>query len=237
MAINIANYKKDKIIKEEAKFNPLNMKKEALAVLFTQHCKHGHLYAEHPSCYLDEYKNEIKTGFIDIESSNLKSDFGIILSYCIKEQNTSKIWGRTITKEELTDGTLDKNLVRECIEDMSKFNLIVTYYGTKFDLPFIRSRALYWGLNFPIYGSHNHRDLYYVVKSKLCISRNRLETACRLCHIEGKTHLDGNHWIMALTGNKKSLDYIFEHNRQDVIILQKLYDKLIMFVRDISKSI
>jgi len=222
---------------ETDKFNPMNMKKEDLAILFTRRCKHGHLYAEHPGCYISEYESNLKIGYLDIESSNLKADFGIMLSYCIKEANKKEILGRSINKDELNNGTLDKNLVRECISNIGKFNLIITYYGTKFDLPFIRSRALYWGIEFPKFGSHNHKDCYYMIKNRLCIHRNRMEDAARLLGIEGKTHIDGYYWITALTGNSKALGYILDHNKADVEVLEKVYNKVKDFSKNVSKSI
>lgn len=223
--------------KQVEKFNPLNLKKEDLAVLFTQRCKHHHLYAEHPQCYIDECKNNLRIGFLDIESSNLKADFGIMLSYCIKEAGTKTIYGRAINKNELDKGILDKDIVRECIKDIGKFNLIVTYYGTKFDLPFIRSRAMYWNMDFPVYGSHNHKDVYYMVKSRLCIHRNRLEDAARLLGITGKNHIDGYYWITALTGNAKALGYILDHNKRDVLVLESVYNKMKAYAKNTSKSI
>lgn len=222
---------------KETKFNPMSMKKEDLAVLFTQYCKHGHLYAEHPACYLAEYESKLKIGFLDIETSNLKADFGIMLSYCIKEAENKKILGRSIDKKELDNGTLDKDLVKECIDDIGKFNLIITYYGTRFDIPFIRSRALYWDTYFPKFGSHNHKDVYYMVRNKLCIHRNRMEDAARLLGIEGKNHIDGYYWITALTGNPKALNYILDHNKRDVEVLEKVYYKMKDFQKDVSKSI
>jgi len=222
---------------KESKFNPMSMKKADLAVLFTGHCKHGHLYAEHPACYLAEYEPNLKVGFLDIETSNLKADFGIMLSYCIKEAGNKTILGRSITETELRKKVLDKSLVKECIDDIGKFNLIVTYYGTKFDIPFIRSRALYWKLDFPKFGSHNHKDVYYMVRNRLCIHRNRMEDAARLIDIKGKTHIDGYYWITALTGDKEALKYILDHNKADVEVLEEVYYKMKDFQRDISKSI
>jgi len=110
-------------------------------------------------------------------------------------------------------------------------------HNTGFDLPFIRSRCLYHGIDFPMFGDIKHLDVYYMVKSKLCISRKSLENACRLIGVKGKTHLDGKYWIKALTGDKKALGYILNHNEKDVEILEKLYNRLIDYVKGTKKSI
>jgi hypothetical protein len=43
-------------------------------------CHHGHTFLAHPGCIQEK---ELLIGFLDIETSNLDADFGIILSYCI----------------------------------------------------------------------------------------------------------------------------------------------------------
>ncbi len=221
----------------EEKFNPFKMKKKELQELFKGRCKHGHRYAEHPACYVKERQDaNVKIGYLDIETSNLKANFGIMLSYAIKEKGNKKILCDTITKKEIDDGTLDKRLVRQCIEDMKKFDVVMGYYSTKFDIPFIRTRAMYWGIDFPMYGELQHKDVWYMVRAKMCLHSNRLESACKHLGIEGKTHIDSLYWIRALSGDKKALDYILDHNKKDVVILEKLHDKVKEFVRDTTRS-
>jgi uncharacterized protein YprB with RNaseH-like and TPR domain len=220
-----------------ADINFHSMKKKDMETFLTGYCRHRHRYMEHPNCFLVEQGYELKEGYLDIEASNLKANFGIMLSYCIKTKGKKEIKERVITKEELMDGTLDKRLVEDCINDIMSYDKIYGYYSTRFDIPFIRSRALYWGIEFPPYDVVKHKDVYYMVRNKLCLHRNRLEDACRLMGIEGKTHLNGNYWIKALTGDKESLEYILDHNEQDVIILEKLHNRLKDFVKDTNTSI
>ena len=59
------------------------LKKQELVWLATHRCRHRHLYIEHYNCYLKEHPDREKIGFLDIESSNLDGDYGIMLSYWI----------------------------------------------------------------------------------------------------------------------------------------------------------
>ena len=217
--------------------NPFNLKKDELLLFLTGRCRHHHYYYEHSACFVKEMGRKPTIGFLDIETSNLQADFGIVLSYAIKKADCKKIYSRVITKDELMNGTLDKEVVRQCIEDMSKFDVIISYFGSRFDIPFLRSRALYWKLEFPKYGYIKHKDVYYMVKNRLRLHRNRLEDACRLLGISGKTHLDGTYWVKALTGDKKSLRYILDHNKRDVILLEQVYNKLNVYARETKRSI
>jgi uncharacterized protein YprB with RNaseH-like and TPR domain len=178
-------------------------------------------------------------GYFDIETSNLKADFGIILCYCIKEAGKNKIISRTVTRDELHEaGCLDREVVKQCIADIQKYDRIITHYGKRFDIPFLRSRALFFNLDFPIYGKIFLEDTYFILRHRFCISRNRLETACR--HILGKTrktHLDPRQWIMALQGDRQALDYILDHCKADVRDLEDLYNRISDFTRRADVSL
>lgn len=168
-------------------------------------------------------------GFLDIETTNLKADFAFMLTYCIKTKGKEEYRWNRITQEEIRNGTLDKRLVSDLIEDMRKYKKVYTYYGARFDIPFIRTRALSWEYDFIPYGLLLHQDLYFLAKNKLCLSRRRLANVCDLLGIDGKTHLDGKLWMLAATGNEDAIDFIYNHNKADCVILEKAYNKVKMY--------
>lgn len=213
------------------------MTKDEIVWLSENRCKHGHPYLSHYNCYLDEAGREEKIGFLDIESTNLNSDFGYIFSYCIKEKG-GEILGRAVTTREIRGGVYDKKLMQECVKDIRKFDRIVTYYGTKFDLPALRTRCLYWGISFPKYKELVHTDVYPIVKNRLNLHRNRLETACNFLDIPSKEHrLEPDIWFAAMGGDKKALEYILEHNKEDVISLELLWTRLKEYARTPQVSV
>jgi intein/homing endonuclease len=177
---------------------------------------------------VEDDNSYIANGIIS-HNSQLSADFGIVYSWTIKEAGTNHYDSALITREELLDGTLDKRLIQEFLEKVKRYTKLITYYGSKFDIPYLRTRALIHGLGFIPYGEIVHEDLYYSVKSKLRIHRNRLETACDTMGIEGKTHIKPMYWIRAGTGDEKSLDYIHKHNIADTMILEKLHEKLVEY--------
>ena len=211
-----------------------------LKYLANNYClKHRMPYLAHYNCYLNDFNVKEKVGFLDIETSNLAATFGIILSYCIKEQG-GKILGRALRKDELRGDQEDRQLIKECITDINKFDRLVVYYGGdyRFDLPFIRTKAIEYGLEFPKYAEKIVTDVYTIVKKKLRLHRNRLETACDTFHIPCKTHrLDGKTWRAAGRGDEKALKYILAHNKEDVISLEMLYDKVLVYIKQGKASI
>lgn len=213
------------------------IKKDKLVWMNNNFCKHNHTYLEHYNCYLQEQPDEQKIGHLDIEASNLDADFGLILSYCIKTHGKKEILKDVITKADLAKD-LDKRVTQNLIRDMQKYDVLITYYGTGFDLPFIRARALINKIPFPHHGSIKHYDVYYTAKSKLKISSRRLENVCRVVlGTSQKTRVDGVHWINALRGEPKSLAYILDHNIKDVQDLEQVYNKMLDFTEGKTKSI
>ncbi len=214
------------------------LSKDEIIRLAKQRCKHGHTYLEHYSCYETEQQDPEKIGFFDIEASNLKANFGIMLSYCIKERETDKIWYDVITKKDMESDILDRRIVKHCIEDMMRFDRVIGHYSTKYDIPFVRTRALSLGLYFPEFGQLNHTDVYYMARRLLCLSSNRQGVIAETLTGEDiKTRIDSKHWIPALQGKKEALDYILDHNMKDVLQLQKNYEILRVFTKNIKKSI
>lgn len=217
------------------------MKKNEIVWLATHYCVHRSPFLIHYSCYLREHPDREKIGFLDVEASNLDADFGIILSYCIKELD-GPILGEVISESDILWGARagheDKHLVKKLVDDLQGFDRIVTYYGKRFDVPYIRARALSNGLTFPNYGTLKHLDLYDVVKSKLKISSRRQANVAQL--VLGKTDktaVEAKYWRGGQRGDAKSLKYVFEHNRIDVMELEALYKKLLPFFRKTDTSI
>lgn len=179
----------------------------------------------------------LKIGFLDIETSNLEANAGFVISWCLKVRGEKKPREAIITTREIHGLTFDKRILEELREQLEDVDIIVTYYGTGFDIPYLRTRFMRWGLEFPEYGTIYHFDLYYKVRSLLRLHRNSLAAACAFFGIHGKTNLDMEQWFTARVGDPKTLKYVIEHNRQDVIILEKLFSKLEQFSKWTRRSV
>jgi len=213
------------------------MVKQEIVWLGSHRCKCGHTYLEHYACYLKENPLKERIGFFDTENSSLVADFGIMLCYCIKELGTDKIYHRAITPKELRT-CMDKEVARQCVKDLSQFSKIYTFYGTRYDFPFVRTRVVANGLPFFNYGELFHQDLWFLIRGKFKLSSNRLENACRILLGEtNKTHINPTIWIKALQGDVKSINWIVDHCKRDVTDLEKLWEKVNQFQRETKTSI
>jgi uncharacterized protein YprB with RNaseH-like and TPR domain len=214
------------------------LKKTDIIWLANHKCRHGHTYLDHYNCYLTENPNQLKVGYFDIESSSLVADFGFCIGWYILD--TDGVYhGRTITTDEVLKCNYpDNKIMKELVTTLDKFDLIYTYNGTKFDLPFVRTRCVTQNLRFPFYGTLKHKDIYYTIKTKFRLHRKTLEVACEmLLGHSNKTHWMGKHWIGAVQGKQASLDYIDDHCRKDVADLKELTEKVLEFAYPVNRSI
>jgi len=151
------------------------------------------------------------------------------------------IYSASITRREAIDiDRQDKRLIRQVALDIHRFDRIYSYYGgdARFDIPFLRTRALEWNLPFPLYGDLSHIDIYSIVKRKLCLHSRRQAVACKL--VLGKTRkteLEPKIWQKGRLGYPDAIEYIMEHCEADVLDLQELTEHLLGFIKEAKTSI
>lgn len=206
-------------------------------------CIHRHSGLSHPQCFNQSRGQEERIGFADIEASNLNATFGICYAYCIKAQGGELI-SRVISLDDLHRGIFDKILLKQFCEDAGGFTRLIWHYGVdrKFDLPFLRTRAVKFGLDFPEWKSLWVSDTHPILRNKFKLHSNRLETACNFFGIPCKQHkLNSDVWLEMITGNKKrmsaSLRYIQTHCEEDVRSLEALWLKIAPYTRLAKTSI
>lgn len=214
------------------------LKKDQIVELSKHYCRHHHTYLEHYQCWIEDASPtfEERIGYFDLECSNLKADFGIILCYCILDSKTGKIDESVLTSADIQRekaGNEDRRLIQQFVVDIEKYDRLVGFYSTNFDGPFVRTRALMTGVKFPAYGEILHTDAYYIAKSKLCLSSKRLENCCR-CIVgkTDKTRIENAYWRGGVRGDAKSLAYVLDHCQKDVVDLAKFYNKIREFTKN-----
>ena len=220
--------------------NPNILTKKQQELFYEGRCKHRHLYCEHPACFKKEILEKggsLVEGYLDIETTGFEANYHHMLTYVIKVRGKDKYYKGQITKEDLESGKFDKRLCEQLVKDLSHFDVIYTYYGTGFDIPFMRSRCMYYNITFPEFGILQHKDLYYVTKRLLKLNRNSLAAATRFLGIEGKNHVLGEEWMLARIGSRAALKYVMEHNILDCEILEQLHDRLENSFKKTTKTV
>jgi uncharacterized protein YprB with RNaseH-like and TPR domain len=217
------------------------MTKAQILWLNEHYCKHGHTFLHDYSCLLSEAPADSpfqeRVGYLDIESTGLKGTWDYALCWCLKIKG-GEILGRHLTKQEIINYKFDKNLMEELIQAIRGFDRVVTYYGQRFDIPFIKTRCEKWGLEFPAYRDLWQTDVYFIAKANLLLHSTRLMHVCDLMGIPNKEHkLDPDIWQKAQSGHVPSLEWIFEHCKEDVTSLELAHERLQKYTIPAKRSI
>jgi len=218
------------------------LKKSELVWLGTHNCKeHSHSYLSHYNCYLkdnpvDSPMHE-RVGVFDIETTGLKANWSHLLCWCLRDQNNGIIREDLITRTEARDKD-DKRIVQSAVNEIMRFDRTMGWYSSRFDMPYVRSRAIYHNIEFPGYKEHNHTDLYYIARSKLALHSNRLGSVCQFFGITAKNHpMTPDLWQRAGSGNEEALKEILIHCQEDVDSTAKVYDLLKKYTAGVKRSI
>lgn len=204
-------------------------------------CRHNHTYLEHYSCFISEAPDTApmkeNMGVFDIETTGLKANWSHMIAWCIKPMGCIDIRYDLITSREARDKN-DKRVIKSAIEEMKKYDRIVTFYGSGFDIPWTRSRALKHNLFFPEYKDLYHTDVYYMARGKLKIHSNRLGSVCQFLGIPAKNHpMTPELWEKAGAGQKEALDTILTHCKEDVESTEAVFDRLLPHTQVNRRSI
>jgi len=164
----------------------------------------------------------------DIECTHLKADFGVILMIGFKFLEEEEVHIIQINDFPLwqKDRTDDREVVKAFIEVMKTADIQVTWFGTYFDIPYLQSRALAGGMMGPI-PQIPHVDGWWIAKKKLCLTSNRMANVQKFLNLpESKTPVSGREWRRAGAGHEDALEYIRDHCKKDIVILEDAYRTL-----------
>ena len=177
----------------------------------------------------------IRSCTFDIETSNLNGDFGILLCGVIKPSGDSpKIYRLDkLSKCWSTKRSYDKPVVEAFSNELSKYDIVAGHNHVRFDLNFLRTRALYWDLpSIPEFKAAI--DSCQLLRNKFKLSWNSLDKATDFLNFNKKTPVSGNVWMSAfLDGNKKAMQSIVDHCIADVYMTEEL----IIRIKDYSKKL
>jgi DNA polymerase elongation subunit (family B) len=110
-------------------------------------------------------------------------------------------------------------------EMLDEADVVVHYNGTKFDIPTLNREFLLHGLTPP--SPFKEVDLLKVVKNRFRFPSNKLEYVVNALGLGKKfKHAGFELWPLCMAGDHKAWAEMENYNIQDVLLLEKLYDRL-----------
>jgi uncharacterized protein YprB with RNaseH-like and TPR domain len=134
------------------------------------------------------------------------------------------------------DDIIDDTKVLEAIRDeLEKYNMIVTWNGKQFDVPFVNARLMRAGKR--RFEPHFHLDLmYYAGGISMRVGSRKLVNVQKFMGVDALKNPPGwEVWDRAKSGDKKAMDTLAKYCENDVKGTAELYHKMIGAVKNIHR--
>lgn len=192
-------------VRQELKYKP-SLKQDPKILFYDIEVSYGIARAWRPS-----YKTQIKYDDFLVHPK--------IICISWKWNNEDKVY--TVNWDNDKD---DKSLLEVFIQELNEADFIVAHNGDKFDLPWIRTRALYHGLE--LHPSYISVDTLKIVRYDHNFPSNRLDDLGDYLGLGRKIKTDMSLWDDVFNGKKEALIKMIEYCEQDVRLLETVYNKL-----------
>jgi len=148
-------------------------------------------------------------------------ELGSKKTHCINAWDFPKRW-----KADVND---DYDVVKAAYDVLHDADAIVTHNGKRFDYKFLNTRLTFHGL--PPLPKIPHIDTCSVAKQNLFVFNNRLNTLAK--HFKLPTKLENGGWDLwcdVMVRKKKAMKLMEKYCKQDVVVLEHLYYKLLPYI-------
>jgi hypothetical protein len=125
----------------------------------------------------------------------------------------------------------DKKLVKKFIKELDKADQIVAHNGDRFDIKWIRTRALFHGLE--MRNDYKSIDTLKLCKKYLTLPSNKLSEVAKYFNVQQKRDAGGiDTWInIIFNKDKKALEHMHYYCDGDVETLEQVYKKLSPYIK------
>lgn len=141
----------------------------------------------------------------------------ICISY--KWNNSEEI--HSLTWDSYQD---DKTMLELFIKELNKADFSVAHNGDKFDIPWIKTRALFHGLE--MYPKYTTVDTLKIARYDFKFPSNKLDDLGDYLNIGRKIKTDMSLWDKTIKGDLNALQQMADYCNQDVLLLEEIYNKL-----------
>jgi hypothetical protein len=146
-------------------------------------------------------------------------DSGYVLCWAAKWYGEEEILFDSVYRSK------PKKMLGRIYKLINEADAIVHYNGTKFDMPTLNKEFLLHEMLPP--APYKQIDLLQTARRQFRFPSNKLDYIAKQLGLGAKTHHKGHQlWIDCMAKQKEAWDTMEEYNKNDVFLLEKVYDKL-----------
>lgn len=147
---------------------------------------------------------------------------GIVASWAAKWFGSDEIILNSLNRTD------PATLHRELHELLMRADVVVTYNGKKFDVPWVQAGFVIQGLPPPTF---QHIDLLHVVRKQFKFPSYKLEYVVKALGIGEKMANEGFElWKRCMAGDEDAWAKMEEYNVHDTLLLEALYDRVLPYI-------
>lgn len=114
-------------------------------------------------------------------------------------------------------------------ELLSEADIVVSYNGKKFDIPTLNKEFLEAGFDPP--APYKQVDLYQTARRQFRFASNKMDHLAKTLGLRTKVRHSGHElWVRCMAGDSKAWAKMERYNKRDVVILDKLYHRMLPWI-------
>jgi len=180
----------------------------------------------------------------------------VLLLDCETSPNTAYVWGlfkqnisldkiidtssllcwsaKWLGNEETMFSSVQQNTIYQMLADihslLNEADVVITYNGNKFDIPILNKEFILHGMPPP--APYKSIDLYRVGKQQFKFTSHKLDHIAQQLGVGQKKETNFQLWIDCMNKVPEAWEKMTAYNKQDVILLEKVYNKLLPWIKN-----
>lgn len=123
-----------------------------------------------------------------------------------------------------------KQMIKRIHALLEQADVVIHYHGTHFDIPTLNKEFILFGMAPP--SPYQQVDLLKTVRKRFRFASNKLGYVAERLRLGKKYDHEGHTlWIRCMDGNDDAWVEMEQYNRHDVVLLERLYYKLLPWIQ------
>lgn len=155
-----------------------------------------------------------------------------VMCWSAKWLGDDEIFCESLIDHKYTPGKEDdKPILKNLHRLLDQADVCIYHNGDKFDRRKVNARFIING--FPPPSPYKSIDTLKAARQNFCFTSNRLDDLGKMLGVGRKVDTNGyNLWLKCLDGDKEAWGLMKEYNKQDVLLLERIYLKLRPYMKN-----